>query len=664
MKIDRLHVRGFGKLQGFTCDFSDGLNVIYGHNESGKSTLMAFIKAMLYGVKGGRAGKNGILPDSKRYMPWNNKQYGGYMNIKLDNYDFYRIDRDFFANKLNLYDSSFNDISDNFIDIRDTNSIGEKLVGLNENLFERTVFIKQMGTRIDTLTSKDLVDRISNIQQSGFEDISYIQAQNALKEALKRQIGTDRSYTRPLDIINQRLAELQEKKADLRNEEKNLEELREKQQDISLNIKKLKLKYRLLSRIIDYCKLKEKLKVLNEKKEEIHFLEESVRQAQENITKLEEDKKSAILHLNNNQVIKGKKLKGINVFLIICAIATLSVGLAAFVFNIFSPLFALIPVLLTIILFFLRIRTIKREAEMLQKERTDELNRQLSQFDERIAQNKTQHQKLTARIEGLKAKDRADTPESVGSEISGLYTEIMRDKQKIEGNLTYYEKELLEDLSKESHESLLVKAYGINKNVLSDIQRWEAEYNTVAQTVKNTSIGSISDIDNEISRLSRQKKSLDSKGEALNIAISTLEAAAEQVRKKYVPVMNKVLNNTFSGLTSQRYSDVRTGDNLKIMLDNPETETLVPVSMLSDGTIDQIYLALRVAISETVLQNHECMPFIMDEPFAQYDDERTFNALKYIGNISKKQQVIIFTCKKREVELINSEFPCKICSLT
>ncbi len=663
MRINRLHVRGFGKLQDFSCDFSDGLNVIYGHNESGKSTLMTFIRAMLYGVKGGRAGKNGIFTDSKRYMPWNNRQYGGFMNINLDNDEFYRIDRDFLANKINLYDSSFNDISDNFIGTRDINSIGEKLVGLNENLFERTVFIKQMGTRIDTSTSKDLVDRISNIQQSGFEDISYIKAQSALKDALKRQVGTDRSYTRPLDIINQRLAELQEKRVKLLNEQKRLEELRVKQRDISFKINNLKFKYRLLSRITDYCKLKEKLKILNEKKEEIHFLEESVRQAQENITKLEEDKKSAILHPDNNQLAGGKKLRVIDVFLIICIAATLAVGLAALVFNIFSPLFALIPFLSAFILFILRKRSINSEAKALQEERTEELNRQLSQFDERIAQNKTQHQRLTARIEGLKGNNGEEAPK-FESEISSLYIEIINDLRKIEDSLTHHEKELLEDISKDSYENLLEKVFGFNKNVLGELQRLETEYNTIGQTVKNISIDSISDIDNEISRLSRQKKSLDSKGEALNIAINTLEAAAEQVRKKYVPVMNKVLNNTFSDLTSHKYNDVRTGDNLKIMLDNPETETLIPVSMLSDGTIDQIYLALRVAISETVLKNHESMPFIMDEPFAQYDDERTFNAMKYIGDISKKQQVIIFTCKKREVELISSEFPCKICSLT
>ncbi len=664
MKIDRLHVRGFGKLENFSCDFSDGLNVIYGLNESGKSTLMAYIKAMLYGVKGGRAGKNGMLPESKRYMPWRNSQYGGYMNIKLDNGDLYRIDRDFLDNKVNLYDSSFKDISENFINPRDINSIGEKLVGLNENLFERTVFIKQMGTRIDTSTSKDLVDRISNIQQSGFEDISYIKAQNALKEALKRQVGTDRSYTRPMDIMNVRLAELQEKKNNLQIAEKRLEDLRGKQQEISIKINKLKLKHRLLNLIIDYCKLKERLKILNEKKEELRFLEDSLSQVHDNVAKFEEDKKAAIRHGNNKLPPVRKRLRGTDIVLLICVVATLAVGLVAVVYNTFNPLFTLIPFLSAIFLFVLRSRTIKSEAEELKRARSEELNRQLSEIDERIAQNKTQYQKLKARIEDLKLNNPENSSETIENELSRVYIEVTKDRQILEDSLTAPEKELVEGILKDSYESLMVKAFDISKNVLWNLQKFETEYNTVSEAFKNNHVENISDIDNEISRLNLQKKSLEYKGEALNIAISTLEAAADQVRKKYIPVMNRVLNNTFTGFTSQKYNDVRTGDNLKIMLDNPETETLVPVSMLSDGTIDQIYLALRVAISETVLKNHECMPFIMDEPFAQYDDERTSNALKYIGKISKKQQVIIFTCKNREVELISTEFPCKICSLT
>ncbi|HEX2926529.1 MAG TPA: hypothetical protein VHP38_09790, partial [Ruminiclostridium sp.] len=333
--------------------------------------------------------------------------------------------------------------------------------------------------------------------------------------------------------------------------------------------------------------------------------------------------------------------------------------------NIFSVFFTAIPLLLSAALYVVRLRIIKTEEAKLKKNRENELNRQLSVLDERIVQNRSQHQKLLARLEGLQAMVKPEDTAGLKSEMDRAYRDIENDRQRAESDLTQSEKELLADLLQESDDSLMIKAAGLKKNIVWQLQKSEAEYAVISETVKSGgSRVSISDIDNEINRLTRQKMSLDQKGEALNIAINTLETAAEQVRKKYVPLMNKVLNNTFSGLTAEKYSDVRTGENLKIMLEDPSAHTLIPVSMLSDGTIDQIYFALRVAISETVLNSHESLPFIMDEPFAQYDDERTCNALKYIANLSKKQQIIIFTCKKREVELISGHYPCKICSLT
>jgi Uncharacterized conserved protein len=665
MKISRLHVRGFGKLQDFDVDFSDGLNVIYGNNESGKSTLMTYIKAMLYGVKGGRAGKNGLLPDGKRYMPWNNTQYGGYMNFELDDGSTYRIDRDFQTNEVKLFDSSFNDVTRNYIDGRDTNNIAEKLIGLNENLFERTVFVKQMGTRIDTSASKDLVDRISNIQQSGFEDISYVRAQSALKEALKRQVGTDRSYTRPLDVISRRLSELQEKKLNVQAENERLEELRIRQQELSLQINKLKQKDKFFNRAISYCRQKESLRLQTDKAEEVGLLSEAILQTKNNIAELANDKEAFIRDSNNKQMSKGKKLGPIDVLGLLCVLTTVGVGLAAFVFDVLNPFFTAIPLFLAIALFIISIRSRKKDEAEFQKSKKDELSRQLSLFDERITQNQAQCQKLLTRLEGLQLNCKPEDMAAMESEVSLTYIDIVNDAQRIDAELSQPEKELIESLMRDTNDSLIIKAVNIKKNLGWQLQKLETEYAVITETAKSRGNEvNIADIDNEMGRLTRQKNGLDQKGEALNIAINTLEAAAEQVRKKYVPVMNKVFNNTFAGLTAQKYTDVRVGENLNIMLDDPETQTLVPVSMLSDGTIDQIYLSLRVAISETVLETHESMPFIMDEPFAQYDDDRTSNCLKYIGDISRKQQVIIFTCKRREVELISSQYPCKICSLT
>ena len=70
MKINNMEINGFGRLENRSFVFGSGMNVIYGCNESGKSTLQAFIKAMLFGLKGGRRSKEGYLP------PQNNTNRG------------------------------------------------------------------------------------------------------------------------------------------------------------------------------------------------------------------------------------------------------------------------------------------------------------------------------------------------------------------------------------------------------------------------------------------------------------------------------------------------------------------------------------------------------------------------------------------------------------
>ena len=198
----------------------------------------------------------------------------------------------------------------------------------------------------------------------------------------------------------------------------------------------------------------------------------------------------------------------------------------------------------------------------------------------------------------------------------------------------------------------------------SQLQKKLIEKATIDASIIKTEDQEKEFIEDEILLLAKQKESLEQRGEALRIAIKTLEEASDEVQKKYIPVMNKVFNNIFSELTNQKYFDVRTGENLCIMLSDPKNDIIVPASILSSGTLDQIYLALRIAISETVFKINESLPFIMDEPFSQYDDERTDNAMKCIYDISRKQQVILFTCKQREVEQISSKYTCQLFSLT
>ncbi len=709
LKINRLYVRGFGKIETFDETLSNGLNVIYGHNESGKSTLMAFIKAMLYGLKGGRAS------ETKQYKPWNKAPFGGYLNFELDNGREYRIDRDFENGIVKLFDGAFNDITGDFVNIKGEDGIADRLLGLNESLFERTVYIKQMGTRIDNSASKDLLDRISNIRQSGWEDISFKNANAALKEALKQQVGTDRSYTRPLDLINKRLGELSLLKTKMQEENKSLIESREKQKELAIQISKLAVKEKLFASLLELCGLKRKIKLQNEKQDEIDFLNERIKQAKKDINTLSKDKElleqnidnnskqlaildckqeaagaeTINLHTKNYHVIQDKlqkqraRMKAWNISSIIALIALLGIGSGALVFNVLEIWITAIPVIAIIIFVILWLRSSKT-LEVLEDElstyieqsknvrneldnlkRIEQiLNQQRVSLNERFTNEKNQYEQLVKRLQNHNNFKQEDVV-ALEKDIDRVSELIFALRESTGQDLNQTEKELYDSVLESISESQCIKITEIKEYLTSELQQKKLENATVEADIKNSeNIKRDESIDDEIVSLTQQKESLEQRGEALSIAIQTLEEATNAVQKKYIPVMNKVFKDTFKGLTAQKYNDIRAGDNLSIMISEPQTQMVIPVSVLSNGTIDQLYLALRMAISETVLRINEGLPFIMDEPFAQYDDERTENALSYIYNISKKQQVIIFTCKKREVDLISSQYPCKICSLT
>ena len=77
----------------------------------------------------------------------------------------------------------------------------------------------------------------------------------------------------------------------------------------------------------------------------------------------------------------------------------------------------------------------------------------------------------------------------------------------------------------------------------------------------------------------------------------------------------------------------------------------IPADLLSTGTIDQLYLSLRLSMIDDL--SNEKMPIILDEAFAYYDDDRLENIIKFLSDNMKEHQVIIFTCTKREQEILN-----------
>ena len=95
MKIKHFKINGFGKLKDKEINLSNGINVIYGENETGKSTILKFISCMFYGASKNKNGKN--IPDFEKYKPWETEEYSGSIDYTLDNGEELSVYRKFFS---------------------------------------------------------------------------------------------------------------------------------------------------------------------------------------------------------------------------------------------------------------------------------------------------------------------------------------------------------------------------------------------------------------------------------------------------------------------------------------------------------------------------------------------------------------------------------------
>ena len=121
------------------------------------------------------------------------------------------------------------------------------------------------------------------------------------------------------------------------------------------------------------------------------------------------------------------------------------------------------------------------------------------------------------------------------------------------------------------------------------------------------------------------------------------------MKNEITPKFTNNLSEIAKKISSNKYNRVKfiDGEGLVVELENGD---YINSNKLSIGTIDQLYLSLRLSALQEVTQ--EKMPIILDEAFAYYDNKRLENILKYINEEFKENQIIIFTCSNREKEIM------------
>jgi len=231
MKIRKIKVNGFGNLENKEIEFKDGINIIQGRNESGKSTLLKFIPGMLYGLNRNKSGKD--IPDYESYTPWNIEDFSGTLEYELDDSETYEIFRKFKRRAIKLFNKNGEDIADNFsIGKNKENNFFYEQTKITEETLMSTGISEQEKIKIDYSEQNALIQKITNMVQTGSDSISYNKSKDALLKKISTEIGTDRTTGKPLNITKTNLNEVTQ-------EIEMLEEYKDKQLDIYEQKKKL-----------------------------------------------------------------------------------------------------------------------------------------------------------------------------------------------------------------------------------------------------------------------------------------------------------------------------------------------------------------------------------------------------------------------------------------
>ena len=634
MKIEEIKINNYGILENKEIYLKNNLNIIHGKNESGKSTLLNYIKNIFYGISKNKNGKE--ISDYEKYLPWNEKEFSGRIKYKLDNGEKFEIFRDFKKKNPKVYNGNLEEISKNFnIDKKDGNQFFFEQTKVDENTFSSTVLTMQQEVRLNKANQNILVQRIANLAGSGDDNISYKKAVDKLNKKQLDEIGTERSQGKPINVVRKNLertmVDLETIKTEKNNEEFYKEKIQKIQQEIDNNliennalneINKLKKEIELKK---EKNNIKNKLNI--EKKEKIKELN---LEKEKNIEKiklnnLKKENKNKLINENN------KKINKIFLILIILLILLEIINIIFLKNNIINyTTLSLIPIFLVIYFIIKNINNKKNIKNIEKNEETNLINKKIEEINTKINILKNEINEQEKEIEEENNKINIE---------SNIHLELIKNKYNNENINNKINSDLnnIEYFIKLNQENINDKK--IEKNKI------EFELNNI-----NKKIESMINLQEEYDQLQEELHILENKNKSIEIAKEALKNAYEEMKKNITPKFTQNLSNTINKISNGKYKKVAINDEegLIVEIDNGE---YIPAELFSVGTIDQLYLSLRLSMAQEI--SEEKMPIILDETFAYFDNERLENVLKYLINELKENQVILFTCTKREQEILN-----------
>ena len=619
MKIKKLKINNFGKLKDKEIELKDNLNIIFGKNEAGKSTILKYIVNSFYGISKNKKGKE--YSDLERYKPWSGEDFSGRLTYELDNGKTYEVYRDFKKKNPKIFNEEMEDISKQFpIDKTEGNIFFYEQTKVDEELFLSTLVINQQETKLQKNEQGILMQKIANLVGTGEDNVSYKLAIDRINRRQLDEVGTQRSRERPINIIENTIKELEIQKQELKKYEEMQYDIENKENNILEEIKQIEERLQILNQykiIFENSKLENEKLLLKEniKKQNI----EKIRELDGKIDQIQLENKNA---LENKKIIKPKFISGfiIEIFLIF-------INILQFIFlknNILNYIILGISVIISLIL----IINIGKAQKKYKKE--------IKVRQEMLKQNELVQEKIKL------LQDEIINLEKNNEDIS---LEINLGKQKIEQEIISKTKDLsLENINSNNiYENINMLQNRLNNRKI-ELHSIELDKTNIIPKLEKLAM-----LEEKYVNAIEQKQNLEKLNMSIVLAKEILQECYEKMRHTVTPKFTQNLSKNIAEITDSKYTNVRFNDEKGLIVETQNGE-YVPVAKLSVGTIEQLYLSLRLSMVEDL--SSETLPIILDEVFAYFDDERLENFLKYVYRQYPNRQVLIFTCTNREIDIL------------
>ena len=628
LKINKLQVNSYGKLKNKQIELGDHINIIYGQNESGKSTLLQFIINCFYGASKTKNGKE--ISDLEKYTPWVGEEFSGKLKYELDNKQKFEIFREFKKKNPQIFNEKKEDISQQFnIDKTKGNEFFYEQTKIDEQLFLSTIVANQDKVKLEKQNQNFLIQKVANLVGTGEDNVSFKRAIDRIDRRKLDEIGTKKTREKPINLIYQEIEKLEKEKQEIEKTVDIKYEIEENRQNLKREISQLENENQLLKDIkiidenekIESEKINLKINLKNENNEKINLLKNKIDEIKiENKNIFEENKK-----------IKSEKNK-LNKKIIILFLLIIGINILQFIFipnKIFNYIFLLTVPMVLIFYIFLKIKIKNKETN--NKNNLEKINSEINNLNYEINLIEKNKKELEKEINELK-----------NNYILKINLEKEKIKNKYQNKIEKNKINNLINIKNNNYEIQKTENELNNKKI--ELHKLELDYKNIEPKLEK-----LSNIEEKLVNNNEKMLTLNKLEASMNLAKEVLSQSYEKIKNTVTPKFTKTLSNSIENITNGKYTNVVLNDEVGLIIET-ENGNYMPISRLSIGTIDQLYLSLRLAMVEDL--SEEKMPIILDETFAYFDNERLKNILKYLEKRFSNYQIIIFTCTNREKEIL------------